>query len=142
MMRPLICRLFTLLVVLGGGFRCLGVAEVAISNSSPVAFTVSPTDAAPAPPLGALPTPGTVQDRLTDTDGVKKFQLQLDLGREQRRQKSADLAQQTLSELLTQDAPPEIKRLALFELALVAQDAGQVGARAADFRPIHPDLPG
>ena len=44
------------------------------------------------------------------------------MGREQRRQKNTTVAAQTLSALLTGDAPEEIKRLALFELALTAQD--------------------
>jgi len=70
-----------------------------------------------------LPTPGTVPAKVSaEPDSLQKLQLQLDLGREQRRQKSTALAAQTLTRLLEADAPAEIKRLALFELALVAQD--------------------
>lgn len=63
----------------------------------------------------ALPTPSLLQD----------FQTQLDLGREQRRQKNLPLATQTLTALMTNGVPAEIQRLALFELALTAQDDGQ-----------------
>ena len=70
-----------------------------------------------------LPTPGTVPAKASaEPDSLQKLQVQLDLGREQRRQKSTALAAQTLTGLLEADAPAEIKRLALFELALVAQD--------------------
>jgi len=77
----------------------------------------------PAPGLGQLPTPGTVQIKAsTVPDNLQKMQIQLDLGREQRRQKSTTVAAQTLTGLLKSDPPSELKRLALFELALVAQD--------------------
>jgi tetratricopeptide (TPR) repeat protein len=83
----------------------------------------SPTDSMPAPGLGQLPTPGTVQIKAsTVPDNLQKMQIQLDLGREQRRQKSTTVAAQTLTGLLKSDPPSELKRLALFELALVAQD--------------------
>ena len=98
----------------------LWAGELVPSN---VPSASSPTDSTPAPGLGLLPTPGTVQPKpAVVPDSLQKLQLQLDLGREQRRQKSTALAAQTLTGLLTADAPAEIKRLALFELALVAQD--------------------
>ena len=61
-----------------------------------------------------------------EPDSLQKFQLQLDLGREQRRQKNTSVAAQTLTALLGGNSPPEIKRLALFELALVAQDENKL----------------
>jgi tetratricopeptide (TPR) repeat protein len=145
---PVLKLVFTTIALACGLFRAAG-SEVAISNSSPVAFTVS-SAATPAPGLGALPLPAVnkpAATNSTDTDGLKKFQMQLDLGREQRRQKSITLAQQTLSELLTNDAPTEIKRLALFELALVAQDeekpvrAEQIFGQYIQTYPEDPSLP-
>jgi len=89
----------------------------------PAPAASSATDSTPAPGLGLLPTPGTVPAKTAaEPDGLKKLQLQLDLGREQRHQKSTALAAQTLTALLAAGAPAEINRLALFELALVAQD--------------------
>jgi tetratricopeptide (TPR) repeat protein len=104
-------RYLWLLLLLAGIGAVSTWADVSVSNS-------------PAPSLGMLPTPGTLGPVQTpDKDRVQKFQLQLDLGKEQRRQKSPILATQTLSSILSApDAPPEIQRLALFELALVAQD--------------------
>jgi tetratricopeptide (TPR) repeat protein len=98
----------------------LWAGDVVLSNGPSAS---SPTDSTPAPGLGLLPTPGTVPAKAAaEPDSLQKLQVQLDLGREQRRQKSTILAAQTLTRLLEADAPAEIKRLALFELALVAQD--------------------
>jgi tetratricopeptide (TPR) repeat protein len=110
----------SLLLVCGASCCRLWAGEL-VNSTAPSAS--SPTDSTPAPGLGQLPTPGTVSAAVSaEPDSLKKLQLQLDLGREQRRQKSTILAAQTLTGLLTADAPAEIKRLALFELALVAQD--------------------
>jgi tetratricopeptide (TPR) repeat protein len=100
----------------------LWAGDLASSNES----LLRPSDwttALPAPGLGQLPTPGTVQPKpITELERLKKFQLQLDLGREQRHQKNANLAVQTLTGILAANAPDEIQRLTLFELALVEQD--------------------
>jgi tetratricopeptide (TPR) repeat protein len=110
----------SLLLVCGASCCRLWAGDLELSNAPSAS---SPTDSTPAPGLGLLPTPGTVPARAAaEPDSLKKLQLQLDLGREQRRQKSTALAAQTLTGLLAADAPAEIKRLALFELALVAQD--------------------
>ncbi len=121
MMRSLIHRSGLSLLLVCGASCCRLWAGDLVPSNAPSAS--SPTDSTPAPGLGLLPTPGTVPARAAaEPDGLQKLQLQLDLGRDQRRQKSTALAAQTLSGLLTADAPAEIKRLALFELALVAQD--------------------
>jgi tetratricopeptide (TPR) repeat protein len=73
-----------------------------------------------------FPTSGTTTPVPTaSADDLQKFQIQLDLGKEQRAQKNWTVAASTLAGLLTGGAPDEMKRLALFELALVAQDSGQ-----------------
>jgi tetratricopeptide (TPR) repeat protein len=59
-------------------------------------------------------------------DRLRAFQVQLDLGRRQRLEKSTPLATSTLIGLLEANAPAELKRQALFELALVAQDDKQL----------------
>lgn len=109
-------------------------SDTAATNSAAdIAGTNAPSDlaaldTAAAPGLGQLPTPGTVQAVKAQPvpNTVKQFQVQLELGREERRQKNIELADKTLSNLLTSDAPDEIKRLALFELALVSQDDGKL----------------
>jgi tetratricopeptide (TPR) repeat protein len=117
----------SLLLVCGASCCRLWAGDLSLSNAPSGS---SPADSTPAPGLGLLPTPGTVPATpAAEPDNVKKFQLQLDLGREQRRQKNISVATQTLTGLLTGDSPPEIKRLALFELALVAQDDNKL-ARA------------
>ena len=119
------------LVVIGlGGLHMSGAnltvsnapASKAISNSPPASMEHSLSNA-PVPEIGLMPTPGAVATvKPAEQDRVQKFQLQLDLGKEQRRQKNTLLATQTLSGIMEADAPPELQRLALFELALVAQD--------------------
>ena len=110
----------SLLLVCSASCCRLWAGDLVLSNGPSAS---SPTDSTPAPGLGLLPTPGTVPAKVSaEPDSLQKLQLQLDLGREQRRQKSTALAAQTLTRLLEADAPAEIKRLALFELALVAQD--------------------
>lgn len=59
------------------------------------------------------------------TDIIREFQLQLELAKKLRLEKSMALATSTLVALLRTNAPPEIKRKSLFELALVAQDENQ-----------------
>ena len=54
------------------------------------------------------------------------FQAQLEYGRELRRKKDAMGATRQLVELLKEDVPPEFKRGAMFELAQVAQDEGNL----------------
>jgi len=110
----------SLLLVCGVGYGRLWAGDLVLSNAP---SSLSTLDSTPAPALGQLPTPGTVSTSVpTEADRLKKYKLQLDLSREQRRQKSTSLAEQTLTGLITADTPVEIRRLALFELALVAQD--------------------
>jgi tetratricopeptide (TPR) repeat protein len=98
-------------------------AALSISNPPLSNATALSLSNGTAPALGMLPTPGMVGPAPnSEKDTLQKFQLLLDLGKEQRRQKSTVLATQTLSGILEANAPPEIQRLALFELALVAQD--------------------
>jgi tetratricopeptide (TPR) repeat protein len=59
-------------------------------------------------------------------DQLREFQTQLDLARRQRYEKSIPLATRTLVMLLETNAPSELKRQALFELALVSQDDNQL----------------
>ncbi len=79
------------------------------------------SNAAPEP--GLLPTPGVVNATPTNKiDKLREFQIQLDLARKERLEKSAPLAASTLIALLETNAPAELQRQALFELALVSQD--------------------
>ncbi len=92
---------------------------------APIAQTNAPlADTAPEP--GAMPTPGAISPAPTNqSDHLQDFQMKLDLGRQQRRDKNFISATQTLASIVETNAPTELKRLALFELALAAQDDNQ-----------------
>lgn len=80
-----------------------------------------------APDPGFMPTPGVVDASATnDANRLLAFQVQLDLARKQRHERSGPLASRTLLALLETNAPSELKRQALFELALVAQDDNEL----------------
>jgi tetratricopeptide (TPR) repeat protein len=82
--------------------------------------------ASTAPEPGLLPTPGVIDATTTNqSDQRREFQVQLDLARKQRHEKTTPLASRTLIALLETNAPSELKRQALFELALVSQDDDQ-----------------
>jgi tetratricopeptide (TPR) repeat protein len=92
-----------------------------LSDTPPTGQPAAADTTAPEP--GMLPTPGVATaGPVPEVDQVKAFQAQLDLARQQRSEKGTVLAAQNLTLLISSTAPPEIKRGALFELALVAQD--------------------
>ncbi len=75
----------------------------------------------------ATPYRTNVSEAVT-TDQAKAtsdMQIQLDLARSMRREKDFSLATKTLAGIMEANVPMEFKRLALFELGLVACDAGQ-----------------
>jgi tetratricopeptide (TPR) repeat protein len=79
-----------------------------------------------APEQGLLPTPGVLDSTITNQmDQIRGFQVQLDLARRQRQERGTPLATRILIGLLETNAPDEVKRQALFELALVSQDDNQ-----------------
>jgi tetratricopeptide (TPR) repeat protein len=91
-----------------------------LSDTPPTGQPAADT-AAPEP--GQLPTPGVASpDAVTPVDQAKAFQAQLDLARQQRISKDTVQATQILTSLIGSAASDQIKRSALFELALVAQD--------------------
>jgi tetratricopeptide (TPR) repeat protein len=87
---------------------------------------------------GTSPSPAAVADRLASDNllqdatsdrastKVKDLQHQIEMVRTLRRQKDNDAAAKMLIDLLENEIPPEFKRAALFELALVAQDQKQL----------------
>lgn len=78
---------------------------------------------------------------------VEFLQTQLELARQQRRQKDFGLATKHLTSVLRAEAPEELHRAALLELAFVAQDekhwarAQQIFARYLTTYPQHPSVP-
>jgi tetratricopeptide (TPR) repeat protein len=97
--------------------------DLALTN---IPLADAPADSVAAPGLGLLPTPGAVSSaNAAESERLKKFQFQLDLSKEQRLQKNLTQAAQMLSGLMETNAPLEIKREALFELALTSQDDGK-----------------
>jgi tetratricopeptide (TPR) repeat protein len=96
-----------------------------LSDTPPTGQPAATETTAPEP--GMLPTPGVATaGPVPEVDQVKAFQAQLDLARQQRADKGTVLATENLTALLASTAPAEIKRGALFELALVAQDENQL----------------
>ena len=112
---------------------------------SPAAKTSAPLVAKPAETHGGAETnnsasPASQIDALITTNLLKLkhaspkpaadrnalFQEQLEYARELRRKKDAMGATRQLVELLKEDVPSEFKRRAMFELALVAQDEGNL----------------
>jgi len=100
------------------------VVDTATPASADLADTNSP---ALAPEPGMLPTPDVVAVVTNKPlDHSREFQTQLDLARQQRRDKNPSLAVTTLVALLQTNASAELKRPVLFELALAAQDDNQL----------------
>ena len=79
------------------------------------------------PEPGSLPTsPYIARETNNEAQVLREFQLQLELAKKLRAEKSMALATSTLVTLLETNAPNELKRKALFELALVNQDDNQL----------------
>ncbi len=95
------------------------------ASPSTVAADTNSDGVAPEPgqfPTPAAATPADARPR----DQAREFQDQLEKARQQRREKNPAQAANILTALLqTKDAPPELLRPALFELALAAQDNNQ-----------------
>ncbi|HEX3797622.1 MAG TPA: tetratricopeptide repeat protein [Verrucomicrobiae bacterium] len=110
--------------------NAVSAADSTKTNSTAAFLATAPTNdltAEPAPALGAFPTPGTIVAVASNVvDHIKDFQTMLDLARDQRRAKDFTSAELTLVTILETNAPPELRRLALFEMALVAQDENQL----------------
>jgi tetratricopeptide (TPR) repeat protein len=102
--------------------------EVAMAAAATTAASQDTNYTLPAPGPGQLPLPDIVSTIMPSNQlsHIEELQVQLDLAREQRRQKNAPVAAQTLLGILHTNAPPELHRLALFELALVNQDDNQL----------------
>ncbi len=79
----------------------------------------------PVRQLNSIPSENIIPAATNQVDAFKDWQLQLQLGREQRREKNHDFASKTFIGILENNAPEEIKRQALLELALNAQDEKQ-----------------
>jgi len=102
----------------------VGGGKAGSASVEPAASTSPNPITAPEP--GHLPVDAMLSGSNALPSGhLQDFQTQLDLGREQRRQKNLPLAAQTLSSLMADGMPVEIQRLALFELALTAQDGNE-----------------
>ncbi len=105
--------------------------------SAPIPAAPKDTNSAPTPAASAntnssdtAPEPGMlVTNNLMPTNQVeqlREFQHQLEIARTARREKNCKLAAGILVGLLQTNAPPELMRPALFELALVNQDDNQL----------------
>ncbi|MBI4326259.1 MAG: hypothetical protein HY674_13490 [Chloroflexi bacterium] len=110
------------------------------------------TNAAPAPlvlsELTGLASNFVSAIRSTNSqDRIRTFQLQLDQARQKRRDSQPALANRLLISLLETNAPAELKRAALLELALVAQGdnqllkAQQIFAQFVRLYPLDPRVP-
>ena len=116
-------------------------ASTTFTNLNPANLTAllqrtNPPPAEPvlAPEPGQLPTPGVVTAVVPPPlDQARAFQLRLELARKQRRDKEDTGAAKTLVALLETNAPLELKRPVLFELALVEQDDNHLAQAAQVF---------
>jgi tetratricopeptide (TPR) repeat protein len=96
-----------------------------------------------------MPTPAylVTPHEAAPVEHLKDIQLLLELAREQRREKNYDNAAAMLVSIMETNAPAEIKRPALFELALIAQDQGkyvkaqQIFAQYLQKYPDDPSMP-
>ena len=93
---------------------------------------------------GNFPLAGVTSVTTPALDETKAFQERLELARSQRAVQQTELAANTLISLLQTNGPVELKRPALFELALVAQDANELAKAAqifAQYLQVYPDDP-
>jgi tetratricopeptide (TPR) repeat protein len=125
-------------------------ADTASTNTLTNTTTLASTNTDSAPEPGQLPVPSglnTSDAATTNVNQLQQFQILLDLGRQQRRDKDLALAAKTLVSILESNAPTELKRPALFELALVSQDDGkflkaqQIFAQYMHIYPNDPSVP-
>jgi tetratricopeptide (TPR) repeat protein len=130
------------------GLPAWGQSTVASNSPAPVPSRELPATNSPAPEPGALRTSDVIDAVPTNQlEQLREFQAQLDLARKQRREKGTALAAGILVRLLETNAPTELKRQALFELALVSQDdnqplkAQQVFAQYINRYPEDPSVP-
>jgi tetratricopeptide (TPR) repeat protein len=92
----------------------------------------SEEDASQKHPTTEIPLPKRIQEKVTqekvttDPEQLKNLQIDLDLAKTERRQKGFAMATKLLVGILETNAPVEIQRPALYELALVAQDDNQL----------------
>jgi len=92
--------------------------------SQAAAPDASNSASAPEPGMFPLLNAATVSNT-NKMDRIQELQIQLDLARDQRRAKNIPVATQILLGILHTNAPAELQRLALFELALANQDDNQ-----------------
>jgi len=72
---------------------------------------------------GLIANSNLVSTALSDASAkLQEYQAKLESGRQQKREKSFARAEKTFISLLDTDAPPELHRTALLELALLAQE--------------------
>jgi len=96
----------------------------AAAQSNVVTNVVMESNMMVAPDLGGITSSNLVQATHSTNaeEEAVRFQLQMDLAIQQRHDKNPTLAAQTLINILQDNAGPEFKRKALFELALAEQD--------------------
>jgi tetratricopeptide (TPR) repeat protein len=94
----------------------------------PPAGAVDEVQFSPAAPDEAVPTANLIklENRPKPAAPAKNYHVPIDNARHLRRHQDYVAAQRMLVTLLEEELPPEFKRAALFELALVAQDEKQL----------------
>ena len=139
-------------------FAASAQGTLAGDPQQPVSEEVFDAPAASGDP-GTSPSPAAKHDQLISTniltaprksqsDFFKDYEQQIHHARELRREKSTEMAARILTRLLEDDTlPPEFKRAALFEMALVAQEenklprAQQILAQYVHLFPEDPSVP-
>jgi tetratricopeptide (TPR) repeat protein len=130
------------------GWAIVFMAPVALAavegTNTPAAGEVKETAAAVPDSAAAIPDTATP----TNAPPLKtEFELKIEVAKEQHRQKDLDGAAQTLEDILKTNAPTEMQRQALYELALVNEDdnqtirAQQILAQYLHLYPEDPSIP-
>jgi len=107
-------------------FSAMSLGPWAQTNE-PAALTNQPAAPSSAEALmAAMSTQHTTNSVVNAPTTEEELRTKLELVRTLRFQKSFALAEKQAGELVSDENPPEIKRLAMLELAYVAQDAGEL----------------
>jgi tetratricopeptide (TPR) repeat protein len=113
------------------------------ASATTVASAADDTNAI-APEPGQLPTPGVSGSNPTVSQKIRAFEDKLDQARQERAEHNPALAVGTLQQVIESSAPVDLRRRALFELALANQDQNQLVKAEqvfAEYLHLYPDDP-
>ncbi|MGZ5544578.1 MAG: hypothetical protein ACXWIU_07870, partial [Limisphaerales bacterium] len=115
-------------------FSALGLTALAAETNHPA--SAQPAKAVSSSPADAMMAAIEAQKHTNNAAAKaaiseEELREKLELVRTLRFQKSFELAEKQAGDLSSEDNPPEIRRLAILELAYIAQDAGELSKAQA-----------